>query len=284
MTDVMLFANPSRDIGLAATKEIAELLHSKNVRVYANDKELLPHLPHFVRYAGVDDMSRMDAVVTLGGDGTILKASRLCAVHSTPIIAVNVGKIGFLAELELDEFSLFDQILSGDYSLDKRMMLDVSVVRNGETVFSSFALNDAVLSTGPISRIIQLDVSVEPTGSMCIRGDGVIFATPTGSTAYSMAAGGPIVEPWVNNTIMTPICPHGLYDRSFILNGDRKITVRPFSQSGEIFLTVDGDDSVHVENQDIINIKKSDRVTCFLRTKDNSFYDILTRKLSSMMF
>ncbi|MDE6108381.1 MAG: NAD(+)/NADH kinase, partial [Oscillospiraceae bacterium] len=173
-----------------------------------------------------------DMLICFGGDGTILHAAKDALTHGNiPVLGVNLGSMGFMAELEPEELSQLARLPKGDYKLEKRMLLDVAVRREGKVVHRDTALNDAVLTKGAVARVIDLEVLADGILMSSFPGDGVVIGTPTGSTAYSMSAGGPIVEPTAENITVTPICPHALYARSLVLDGERTVTVLPDQRS-----------------------------------------------------
>ena len=226
------------------------------------------------------EIRQSDLVICLGGDGTILHLARMTATYSVPLLTVNLGTKGFMAELEADEIDLIiETALASQMKIDKRMMLDVKVLRNGQTVHEDFALNDVVLRG--LTRIIDISVYGDKQKITQFSGDGIIIATPTGSTAYSMSAGGPIIEPTAKNLAITPICAHALMAKSFVLAPEREVMVKPGLFGGkEAILSVDGG-SFALEDEDCIVIKQSDFITSFVCVKGRSFYQLLGEKLGN---
>lgn len=220
----------------------------------------------------------------MGGDGTILHSSKIATEHGLPILGVNIGTMGFIAELEASEMELLRKIPQGDYTVEPRTMLDVSVVSGKQTLFHETALNDAVITKGAIARVVQLSITCDGVEATSFSGDGVILCTPTGSTAYSMSAGGPIVEPSAKNFLITPICAHAMLAKSIVVAPDRVIAVRVGKVGRHnAFLSVDGGRAFRLNVGDEIVVKSSQKVTRLVRLKDISFFEILNKKFIEKM-
>jgi NAD+ kinase len=223
-----------------------------------------------------------DMLISLGGDGTILHLAKLAAIHSVPILGVNLGTLGFITDLEPDECSRITDILRGEYFVEDRLMIDVSVERDGASLVNDFGLNEAVVGKGVPSRPFKMIVYGDERKISGFSGDGVIIATPTGSTAYSMSAGGPIVEPSAENIVLTPICAHSMTAKAFVLAGDRRIMVELGDIDGRAAsLYIDGDRSVDLTCGDRIHITKSKYTTKLVRVINRSFYEIVNKKLNT---
>ena len=225
------------------------------------------------------EIKNADMLICFGGDGTILHASKIATRYQVPILGVNIGTMGFMAELEAGELSLLEKLVQGEYSIEKRMMLHVTVTNNGKELFNEVALNDAAITKGAVARVIQMSVECDGVEAISCSGDGVIISTPTGSTAYSMSAGGPIVEPSARNIIITPICAHAFQAKGIVTAPWRTISVR-LSKLGRrnAFLSVDGGRAFKLNADDIVTVRKSDQETRLIRLKDISFYEILNNK------
>lgn len=286
MKNILLCPNMHRDSELKVTLEAKRMVEDSGNRailcpLFEADAGI--QVPAELQPCAVEDqIARADMIFCLGGDGTILHVAKLASEFSVPILGINMGNRGFMAELEGDDTSLISQVLEGHYHLDKRMMMDVSVERDGQTVFSDFALNDAVVKNGGDARIVYLTLYGDDRKLSSFMGDGLILSTPTGSTAYSMSAGGPIVEASAENIIMTPICAHALQAKAFVLAYDRQATVKigPLSGGKAAYLSVDGGASVELESGDVVRAKKSAHITRLIRIMNRSFYDILHTKLA----
>jgi len=199
--------------------------------------------------------------------------------HNLPILGVNIGTMGFMAELESTELDQLSRLSKGDYTLDKRMMLDVSVLQGDKVLFHDLCLNDAVVTKGAIARVVHLSVKCDGVQAMEFGGDGVIVATPTGSTAYSLSAGGPIVEPEANNILVTPICAHDVGSRCMVASEKRVITVELTRNARRnAYLSVDGGRALRLNLGDKTVIRKADLTTKLVRLQERSFYDLVNMK------
>ena len=218
-------------------------------------------------------------MICFGGDGTILHMAKIATRNRIPILGVNIGTMGFIAELESSELSELARLATGDYTMDSRMMLDVTVRRDQDVIFHDIALNDAVVTKGAVARIVHLDVRCDGVQAMEFGGDGLIVSTPTGSTGYSLSAGGPIVEPDARNILITPICAHDVVSRCIVASDKRTITVQ-LSQNARrnAFLSVDGGRAFKLGMGDVVTVTCSKLETKLIRLKDRSFYDIVNNK------
>ena len=198
---------------------------------------------------------------------------------NVPILGVNIGTLGFMAELESTELDLLAKIAKDEYTVDKRMMLDVVVQRDRDIIFHDLGLNDVVITKGAVARIAHLNVKCDGVQAMQFGGDGVIVATPTGSTAYSLSAGGPIVEPEARNILITPICAHDVMSRCMVASDKRTVTVELIHNARRnAYLSVDGGKSIRLNMGDVTTIKRSNLETKLLRLKDRSFFDVVNTK------
>ncbi len=221
-----------------------------------------------------------DVAIAIGGDGTTLNVAKKAAVYGKKVLGINAGRLGFMSGLEKDELCLLKNLVEGNYELDKRLMLEAQVKYNNEVISTHHCLNDFVISRGNFARLIDIDITCDKRKVMNTRADGVIIATPTGSTAYSMAAGGPVVSPDADCILVTPICPHSLMDRSFIFSTDKELIVKASNDRMNCpVLSVDGQESVELKNDCAIKIKLSDMTTNLIKLKPENFYEILNKKL-----
>ncbi len=282
---VVLSPNPYRDRGLKAAQAAGRIL--KNVGVETVFCLPFPvegsgaELPRHLEYRDIqEELRRADLLICFGGDGTILHAAKDANTFQVPILGVNLGSMGFMAELEQGELPLLSRLASKKYTLEARMMLDVSVRRDGRTIYTDLALNDAAVTKGAVARVIDLEVYGDRVLMNNFSGDGMIISTPTGSTAYSMAAGGPIVEPTAENIILTPICAHMLGARSMVLGGERTVTVQMVRTLRKTaYLSVDGGKAFRLNGGDRVELKRSASVTRLVRLTGRSFYEIIHHKL-----
>ena len=283
---VILSSNPYRDRGLKAAQEAKKILDRENIETvmflpFTPRKGERVEIPKGVTVSTLEkELPRADLLVCFGGDGTILHAARDATMHNVPILGVNLGSVGFMAELERTELSLLSLLGKGVHRTEERMMLDVRVVRSGKVLHETLALNDAVISNGSMARVAELDVLADDELVTECTGDGVIVATPTGSTAYSMSAGGPIVEPTSACMIVTPVCAHQLSARAMVLGAERKVAVQvPRSTKKHLFLSVDGGKAIRLAGGDRVEIARSARTTTLIRLSERSFYQIMRQKL-----
>ena len=283
MKKVILTPNPYRDKGFQTVREANRILTEAGIDV----KICLPfevdrsfELPRDLRFTRLDrELHGAELIVCFGGDGTILHMAKTATRAGLPILGVNIGTMGFMAELESSELSELKRIATGDYTVDSRMMLDVTVHRDRDIIFHDICLNDVVITKGAVARIVHLSVECDGVQAMDCGGDGVIIASPTGSTAYSLSAGGPIVEPEAHNILITPICAHDVMSRCMVASEKRVITVGlTMNARRNAFLSVDGGKALRLNMGDVATIKKSDLLTRLVRLKDRSFYDVVNVK------
>ena len=240
-------------------------------------------LPKDIRFSRLDrELPGASVVICFGGDGTILHMAKAATKHGIPILGVNIGTMGFMAELESGELHLLARLAEGNFKIDKRMMLDVTVHRDRDIIFHDICLNDAAITKGAIARIVHLSVKCDGTQAMELGGDGVIISSPTGSTAYSLSAGGPIVEPDANSILVTPICAHDVAARSLVVSEKREITVEMSPNARRnAFLSVDGGKALRMNIGDVATIRNSPLVTKLVRLKERSFYDVINMKFKN---
>lgn len=283
MRNVILAPNPYRDKNFQTVRNAVEVLKAAGL----NPRVCLPfdidrsyELPRDIRFHRLDrELPNAEMVICFGGDGTILHMAKAATKRGLPIMGVNIGTMGFMAELESSELDKLALLAEGHYSLDSRMMLDVTIQRDRDIIFHDICLNDAVITKGAVARIVHLEVKCDGVRAMETGGDGVIISTPTGSTAYNFSAGGPIVEPDARNIIITPICPHEVGSRCIVASDKRTVTVEMVQNARRnAYLSVDGGRSIRLNMGDVATIKKSNLETKLIRLKDCSFYDVVRAK------
>lgn len=255
---------------------IASVNKDKIFRMHKNRKEFV-YLPLEEVYA------QADVVVVLGGDGSILDAARRCAPAGKHLLGINMGHLGYMTELNMSDLSPLERIVSGDYRIEERAMLSIKVFnQNGGRKAESYALNDAVITNGSIARIVDLELYESGWLVSEFRADGLIVATPTGSTAYSMAAGGSIVDPQLACLCVTPICPHSLTARPMLFRDSAVLEVKNVCQREKmLYLTIDGQNSVELYRGDTVRIHRSEMTTKLIRLHDGDFYARLQEKMKS---
>lgn len=283
MTRVILSPNPYRDKHFKTLREAVEVLKNAGV----DTRVCLPfevdrtcELPRDIRFSRMDkELPNASMVICFGGDGTLLHMAKAATRHNLPVLGVNIGTMGFMAELESTELSQLARIATGDYTIDNRMMLDVTVNRDRDIIFHDLCLNDVAITKGAVARIVHLEVKCDDVQAMECGGDGVIVATPTGSTAYSLSAGGPIVEPDASNILITPICAHDVASRCIVASDKRTVSVTMTNNARRnAYLSVDGGKALRMNMGDVAVIKKSNLCTKLVRLKDRSFYDVVNMK------
>jgi len=230
----------------------------------------------------IEDLYKLcDLFIVLGGDGTILKVAPGASRYDIPVIGVNLGRIGYMNEIESDEIELLGNLFDGDYKIKNRMMLDAEIIKeNGETVQAGSALNDAVISHGVFAKLIETGVKCDGIWITDYRADGIIIATPTGSTAYSMSAGGPIIDPDIECFCVTPICPHSLVNRPLIFSHGSVLEITNKNIGADIYLALDGQINIKLDEKDIVKIKKSEFTAKFIAIKKHGFFNVVRGKIN----
>ena len=276
-------SNPYRDKNFNTAREAMKILTDAGMEAkiclpFDVDKSYA--LPKDLRFYKMDrELPGASAVLCLGGDGTILHMAKTATRHGIPIIGVNIGTMGFMAELESTEMDKLRLLANDEYELDNRMMLDVTVHRDRDIIFHDICLNDVVITKGAVARIVHLRVKCDDVQALDCGGDGIIVSTPTGSTAYNLSAGGPIVEPEAQNILITPICAHEITSRCIVASHKRTVKVE-LSQNARrnAYLSVDGGKALRLNYGDVATIRKSNLETKLIRLKDRSFYDVVSSK------
>lgn len=220
-----------------------------------------------------------DAVIAVGGDGSIIHAAKLAAVKQKPILGVNAGRLAFMAGLEDNELHLLSRLIEGDYDLDKRLMLKTNILKGSDIICSDYCVNDCLITNEEKQRMTAIDVSLNGSRFNSYLCDGVLISTPTGSTAYSLSAGGPVVDPELESILLTPLCPHSLVDRSLIFRPDAVLTVNS-AENQTLCLSADGVQPVIIENSCRAEISRAEFTANFIRIKSDNFIDILYKKLA----
>jgi len=274
-----IIANIEKEKSAECILRLKEWMLNKKLEVFL-ERETAGKLGESAGFEGRYLAGLADIIVVLGGDGTLLRAARSVREFDVPILGINLGTFGFLTEVNLNEmFSALEIILNGDYRTEKRMMLDVAVHRNRERVGERTVLNDIVINRGNLSRIIDLKTFVNDRHLTTFKSDGLILSTPTGSTAYCLSAGGPIVFPDLNSIIVTPICPHTLTNRPVILPENAIVKVVLWTKEKGATLTMDGQDSFTLRSGDTVTINKSRFFTNLIVSPHRDYLEILRTKL-----
>ena len=285
MKKVILCPNPYRDSDLSVAKHAREILESigfETVVCLPFHRDDYEEQPDVTTSQLQQEIKTADLLIAFGGDGTILHLARTVALHKVPVLGINLGNLGFMSELEGNEIERLYDLKNWDFTVESRMMLDVTILRDGRPVYSNIALNDAVISKGSIARVVRLDIATEEGRLTKVTGDGVIISTPTGSTGYAMAAGGPIIEPTARNLLIAPICAHSTRNSSYVLSPEHVITVEAADANRKfVYLSADGGRAFSLRNGDVIRIRQAKFDTKLVRLSKKSFCEILDSKMGT---
>nr|WP_326186544.1 NAD(+)/NADH kinase [uncultured Oscillibacter sp.] len=280
---IILCPNPNRDQGMAATRTAEQILRELGFRTVVcspfKDQKEGAFADYDVRPLP-QELKGADLLITFGGDGTILHLAKLAALHKMPVLGINMGGLGFVAELEVSELEALRKLKDWDFETEQRMMLDVSVLRDGKQIYTNLGLNDAVIREGPISHVIHLKIASDGRHLADIAGDGVIVATPTGSTAYSLSAGGPVVEPVAQTLVVCPICIHNMRFSSYVLSPEHVLTVE-LERNGRkpVYLFVDESRAFALQSNDRVQVRRSRHTLRLVRLSERSFCEIFAQKM-----
>ncbi len=287
MKRIILTPNPYRDKGFHTVRETQRILNNTGIETriclpFEVDRSY--ELPKDLRFSRLDkELHNADMIICFGGDGTILHMAKTATRAGLPILGVNIGTMGFMAELENTELDQLSRLVHDDYTIDRRMMLDVTVHRDRDIIFHDICLNDVAITKGAVARIVHLSVECDGVQALECGGDGVLVSTPTGSTGYSLSAGGPIVEPDAKNILINPICAHDVMSRCIVASDSRIITVSLNKNARRnAFLSVDGGKALRLNMGDVATIQKSKLETKLVRLKDRSFYDVVNMKFRNI--
>jgi NAD+ kinase len=274
-----IFTKPEEPRAAALVARLVEWAADKNVQLFINER--LNEKPDGVSSASDKKIAEIsDLIVTLGGDGTMLAVARLLEGRGTPVFGINLGTLGYLAEFPAEEaLDALSEVMLGHYRIARRTLIDWSVIRNQEVVGKGCALNDVVVNKATLARVIEIDCTVGSHYVTTYRADGLIIATPTGSTAYNLSAGGPIIYPSVGAICIAPICPHTLTNRPLILPDKKRIKLELKTREQEVVLASDGQIPFQLQADDTIELKKSDSTFNVIVSKEKDYFHILRSKL-----
>lgn len=269
--------NFTREKTLDVTTNTISYLKKLNIEYYF-DKNTADSFPIDIEKDNLtsDLYAVSDVIIAIGGDGSFIHAAKEAAVHKKPLLCINAGNLAFLAGLEGNELDLLEKLITGDYTTDKRMMLEVSL----DDILLGYCLNDVTIARFGDIKLIDLDVFCDNRKINNYRADGVVISTPTGSTAYSYSAGGPVIDPDLRCITLTPVCTHSPLNRSLVFNEKSVLTVNSPKQGQKICISTDGDRSLELKNNFEVMVKKSDYYAEFIRIKSDEFYDILNSKIT----
>lgn len=279
---IALIPNMTRQNAPDVTKEVLKELEKLNVSVFLSS-EFISEFDNsdYISFCNIENViDECDIVVTVGGDGTFIKSAKLSALKNKPLLCINAGKLAYLAGLESTELSLLSEIVKGDFKTEKRMMLSATIIdKTGKILYHSNCLNDAVVSRSGNIRIMKLSINCNDAPLMDYLADGVIVSTPTGSTAYSLSAGGPVIEPQIDSMLITPVCCHSFFSRSVVLRPDSVLEIA-HDNTGEAVLSCDGEKAINIPEGAIVKIEISKEKAEFIKVKNDTFIDILNRKMT----
>jgi len=286
MERIGIVAKQNHPEALTVVRNLAERLISKGIRVYV-EKEMefslqLTQAKPLLNFIEPEELAaQTELVICLGGDGTLLRVARLAGDHEVPILGVNLGGLGFLTETTLNELDrVLEDVIRGAYKKDEREILKAAVIRRGEKMAEFRVLNEAVINKGALARIIDIEVTIDGEHLTTFKADGLIFSTPTGSTAYNLSAGGPIVYPSLRCIIITPICSHTLTNRPIVIPNDVMIRALLKTRQQEVFLTLDGQQGFPLDFEDTVELQRAKSRIFLVKSPYRHYYAMLKEKLS----
>lgn len=273
--------NLTREKALDVTKNTINYLNELNIEYYF-ESQIKNDLPLDINDSlYIDNLYKnVDIVVAIGGDGSFIHTAKSAAIHKKPVLCINAGNLAFLAGLEGNELHLIEKLITGDFTKDRRLLLEVTIENNDNKQFVGYCVNDVVVARGNEIKLVDLDVLCNGRKINNYRADGVIISTPTGSTAYSWSAGGPVIDPELKCLMLTPICTHSPLNRSLVFNENEIITINSTRENQELSISTDGEKSISINDNSKIVISKSNYYAEFIRIKSDEFYDILNCKLT----
>jgi len=267
----------NRDMINEVVPKIAEILSDAGIDVLVSGEVKADFSLRNAKEISFDEENeRVDVVIAVGGDGTILRAVKRAVKYGKAVVGINAGRLGFLAQLEIDEIGLLALLSKGEYEIEERMLLEMQVGSSGK---KAVAVNDVVLAREAVGHTVDIEVQRAGKFVYKYRTDGMIVATPTGSTAYSMSAGGPVCDPEAKLMIVTPVCPHSLFSQSVIFSDKEVITLKA-SGGGKVAVVADGEQETVIEENDFVTIKESEKKARFIRLREKNFYETFNRKFS----
>ena len=285
MKRIGIIAKQNKPEALPIVKNLVAWLQPKKIEVYLEEGMVnlfRPPLagPHLHPIGRENIPEHVEMIIVLGGDGTLLSVARLVGDREVPILGVNLGGLGFLTEITLEELHrVVERVVQGDFITNERVVLNASVIRRGERMAEFIVLNDAVINKGALARIIDLETTINQDYVTTFKSDGLIISTPTGSTAYNLSAGGPIVYPSLHCIILTPICPHTLTNRPIVIPDDVVIRATLKAKQQEVILTLDGQQGLTLEFEDVVEVKKAEGRILLIKSPYRHYFEVLREKL-----
>jgi NAD+ kinase len=280
--NIGIISNLDKDKDQLITRQVINWLEARNVQVYFDERISAELAVVKDNYCNEHIFKHSDIIIVLGGDGTLLNVARQASCNGVPLFGINMGHLGFLTETEVDDmYASLEKLITGDYSIEKRMMLEAFIRNDDEPTKDFIALNDIVVAKGNFSRLITYSIFINDNFVDVYSGDGIIVSSPTGSTAYSLSAGGPIVAPDVEVLLITPVCPHTLHSRSILVSNKDLVKIElGCSSKTDIILTVDGQTGIKINPGDVVTVKQSIYYAHLIKLNNRSFFDVLRAKMS----
>ncbi len=278
---IAILPNLSKKDARKYTRQTMEILHGLGAQLLLHEElqKEFQALPAAFFSQTEALIKQCDIAVAIGGDGTIIHACKYASAADKPVLGINVGRLGYVAGLETNELDSLRHLMDGSYTVEERMMLEVTFMKNGKRQ-TCRVLNDAVIARGSLSRILDLTVSYQHETVCRYRADGLIISTPTGSTAYSFSAGGPVMDPAMEGILLTPICPHSVFGRTVVFGADTELFISAASRyNSDMILTLDGDCAAHMEEHEVIQIRRSPLTAKLIKLKHRNFYEVAREKL-----
>jgi len=285
MKRIGIIAKQNKPEAVPIVRNLVEWLRPRKIELYIEEGmgnlfDSAPSGPYLTSVRREEIPSHVEMIIVLGGDGTLLSVARQVWNKNIPILGVNLGGLGFLTEITLDElYRVLERIIQDDFEINEREVLDTAVIRKGKRIVEFTVLNDAVINKGALARIIDLETTINGEYLSTFRSDGLIISTPTGSTAYNLSAGGPIVYPSLHTIIITPICPHTLTIRPIIIPDDVKIRALLKSRNEEVTLTLDGQQGFSLEFEDVVEVGKAQGRILLIKSPYRNYFELLREKL-----
>lgn len=285
MKRIGIITKRNKPEAVTVVKNLVEWLRRKKIEVYIEEEMgnlLGPSCvgPYLISVEGKELPSHVEMMIVLGGDGTLLSVARQVWNRDIPILGVNLGGLGFLTEISLEELhGILERVIQGDFKTDERDVLNAGVIRKGERIADFTVLNDAVINKGALARIIDLEISINGEYLTTFQSDGLIISTPTGSTAYNLSAGGPIVYPSLHTLVITPICPHTLTNRPIVIPDDVEVRALLKSKQQEVILTLDGQQGFPLEFEDVVQLRKAEGRILLIKSPHRNYFELLREKL-----
>ena len=285
MKRIGIIAKQNKPEAVPIVRNLVEWLRPKKIELYIEEGmenlfDYAPSGPYLISVRREEIPAHVEMVIVLGGDGTLLSVARMVGDREVPILGVNLGGLGFLTEITLEElYRVLERVIQGDFVTDERVVLEAAVIRRGERLAEFSVLNDAVINKGALARIIDLETTINGEYLTTFKSDGLIISTPTGSTAYNLSAGGPIVYPSLHCIIITPICPHTLTNRPIMIPDDVEIRAVLKTKQQEVILTLDGQQGFTLEFEDVVEVKKAGGRILLIKSPYRHYFEVLRKKL-----